>query len=65
MKKPLVILLAGGALAVGVPTALAQTGGDGTPTPTPRQSTPPAQPTPDHPCPRDGGGDNGNATGSL
>jgi hypothetical protein len=64
MKKPLVLLLAGGALAVGVPTALAQTGGEPTPTPAPRQSAPQAQPAPDHPCPKDGGG-NGNSSRSL
>ena len=70
MKKPLVLILAAGALAVGVPTAFAATGGDnGSQTPAATQTqTQPAQQGGDHPCPEhDGsggtapGGDSGPA----
>ena len=71
MKKYLALLAAGGALAVGVPAALAATDAPSTPT-TPGQS---ATPTPDqsrpdgggrdHNCPeKDGSSDQGSSSNS-
>jgi hypothetical protein len=69
MKKFLAIAAAGGALAIGVPAALAATDAPDTQntpvpsaTPTPDQQ----QPRPDHDCPEhDGGGRSGDASVEL
>jgi hypothetical protein len=74
MKKPLVIVLAGAALVVGVPTAIAATSGGDASAPAGSTAAPdngfvqdaqPSQPSQrdGHPCPKDGGGGEGSGSG--
>jgi hypothetical protein len=78
MKKPLVILLAGAALVIGVPTAIAATSGGDPSAPAgstaapdngfvqdaqPSQPSQPSQSRDGHPCPNDGSGEEGSGSG--